>query len=58
MGPHMYGMGPVMYLVMTRFHLHLPQVIAPPSRFNKEATTMDKVDFSTTKPCNKQKGDS
>ncbi len=57
-GPHMYGMGPTMYLAIARFSLPLSQAIALPSKSNKEVTIMDKVDFNTTKISSRQKGDS
>jgi hypothetical protein len=54
----MYGMGPTMYPAIARFQIPLSQVIVLPSRPNKEATIMDKVDFNTTKLSSRQKGDS
>jgi hypothetical protein len=50
-------MGLAMYLAMSRFQLALFQIIALPSRPNQEAPTMDKANFSTTRPRNRQKGD-
>jgi hypothetical protein len=55
--PHMYGMGPTMYLTMIGFQLPLRQTIALPSKHNKEATTMN-VNFSRIGPSSKKKRDS
>jgi hypothetical protein len=46
-----------MYLATSRFQLALLQIIALPLRPNQEATIMDKANFSTTRPRNRQKGD-
>jgi hypothetical protein len=53
----MYGTGLTMFLAMLKFQLPLLQTIVLPSRPNQEATTMDKANFSTIRPSNRQKGD-
>jgi hypothetical protein len=52
------GLGFNEYPAMTIFQPPLHQATAIPSRLNKEATTMDKIDFNIAGPSSRQKGNS
>jgi hypothetical protein len=57
-GPQLYGINLTMYLTMVRLQLPLPQAIVLPSKPKKEASSMDKANFSIVGLGSQQKGDS